>query len=139
MDGAQVGVLEQSDEVRFSCLLEGEHSRALESEVCLVVLSDLTNEPLEWKLSDEEFGRLLVFTDLTESDCPWPITVGLLHAAGGGRRFLCGLGGEMFLGLLSSWGFACSMLCASHLNIIQTRRSGFYIPICILIYAQSRI
>ena len=34
----------------------------------LEVLSDLTNETLEGELADEELGRLLVATDLTESD-----------------------------------------------------------------------
>ena len=43
MDGAEVGVLEEGDEVRLDRLLEGADGRGLEAEVRLEVLSDLTN------------------------------------------------------------------------------------------------
>ena len=68
VDGAQVGVLEVRDEVSLNGLLERTDGRALEAEVALEVLCDLTNQTLERKLADEELGRLLVATDLTESD-----------------------------------------------------------------------
>ena len=68
MDGAKVGVLEEGDEVGLDGLLESADGRALEAEIGLEVLSDLTNKTLEWQLADEELGRLLVATDLTESD-----------------------------------------------------------------------
>ena len=58
MDGGQVGVLEQGDEVSLSRLLEGHDSRRLESKVGLEVLSNFSNETLEGKLSDEELGGL---------------------------------------------------------------------------------
>ncbi len=48
MDGAQVGVLEQRDEVRLNRLLESTDGRGLESQVGLEVLGNLTN--LEMKL-----------------------------------------------------------------------------------------
>lgn len=68
MDGAEVGVLEEGDEVSLDGLLESADGRALEAEVGLEVLSDLTDKTLEGQLADEELGRLLVATDLTESD-----------------------------------------------------------------------
>ena len=68
VDGAQVGVLEERDEVGLDGLLERADGRALEAEVALEVLGDLTDETLEWELADEELGRLLVTTDLTEGD-----------------------------------------------------------------------
>ncbi|KAH9845795.1 histone H3 [Teratosphaeria destructans] len=68
VDGAQVGVFEERDEVCLDGLLQGTDGRALEAEVALEVLGDLTDETLEGKLADEELGRLLVATDLTESD-----------------------------------------------------------------------
>ena len=71
MDGAQVGVLEERDEVGLHRLLERADGRALEAEVALEVLRDLTDEALEGELADEELGRLLVTTDLTESDGTW--------------------------------------------------------------------
>lgn len=43
MDGAQVGVLEEGDEVRLDGLLQGTDGGGLEAEVGLEVLGDLTN------------------------------------------------------------------------------------------------
>jgi histone H3 len=75
VDGGQVGVLEQGDEVSLRSLLEGEDSGALkadesadvlnyaklqatdlESEVGLEVLSDFSDQSLEWELSDQELS-----------------------------------------------------------------------------------
>lgn len=43
VDGAQVGVLEEGDEVRLDGLLEGADGGGLEAEVALEVLGNLTN------------------------------------------------------------------------------------------------
>lgn len=43
VDGAQVGVLEEGDEVRLDGLLQGTDGGGLEAQVGLEVLSDLTN------------------------------------------------------------------------------------------------
>jgi hypothetical protein len=68
VDGAEVGVLEEGDEVGLDRLLESADGGGLEAEVRLEVLGDLTNKTLEGQLADEELSRLLVATDLTESD-----------------------------------------------------------------------
>jgi hypothetical protein len=68
VNGSQVGVLEERDEVGLGGLLEGHDGRRLEAEVRLEVLGDLTDEPLERQLADEELGRLLVAPDLTKGD-----------------------------------------------------------------------
>lgn len=68
MDGAQVGVLEERDQVGFNGFLERTDGRRLEAEVRLEVLSDLTDKTLERQLADQKLGALLVTTDLTESD-----------------------------------------------------------------------
>lgn len=68
MDSAKVGVFEEGDEVCLDRLLESADGRALEAEIGLEVLSNLTDKTLEWQLADEELGRLLVATDLTKSD-----------------------------------------------------------------------
>ena len=60
VDGAQVGVLKQANQVSLAGLLKSHHSRALEPQVSLEVLSNLTNEPLEGQLTDEQLRRLLV-------------------------------------------------------------------------------
>lgn len=68
MDGAQVGVLEERDEVGLDGLLKSADGGRLEAEVRLEVLGDLTNKTLEGQLADEKLSGLLVATDLTESD-----------------------------------------------------------------------
>jgi histone H3 len=80
VDGAQVGVLEEGDEVCLNGLLEGADGRGLEAEVGLEVLSDLTDKTLEWQLADQKLSGLLVATNLTKSDGTWCI-VSMSHAA----------------------------------------------------------
>ena len=82
MDGAEVGVLEERDEVSLNGLLKSTDGRRLEAEIALEVLSDFTNQTLEWELSDEELSRLLVATDLTESDGTRLVSVRLLDTTG---------------------------------------------------------
>ena len=60
VDGAQVGVLEQADEVGLGRLLQGHHGGALEPQVGLEVLGDLPDQALEGQLADQQLGRLLV-------------------------------------------------------------------------------
>ena len=68
MDGAQVGVLEEGDEVGLDGLLEGTDGGGLEAQVRLEVLSDFTDQTLEGELADQKLGGLLVATDFTQSD-----------------------------------------------------------------------
>lgn len=68
MDGAQVGVLEEGDEVGLNGLLKSTDGRGLEAEVGLEVLGNFTNKTLERQLADQELSGLLVATNLTESD-----------------------------------------------------------------------
>ena len=56
VDGAQVGVLEQTDEVSLAGLLESHDSRGLESQVSLEVLGDLPDQTLEGQLADEQLS-----------------------------------------------------------------------------------
>ena len=53
VDGAEVSVLEKANEVSLRSLLEGGDGRALEAEIRLEILGDLTNEPLEGELAKE--------------------------------------------------------------------------------------
>lgn len=68
MDGAQVGILEEGDEVGLNGLLQGTDGGRLEAEVGLEVLSDFTDQTLEGQLADQELGRFLVATDFSQSD-----------------------------------------------------------------------
>ena len=114
VDGAQVGVLEKTDEVCLGCLLESENGGSLESQVRLEVLGDLSYESLEGKLSDEKVRGFLVSTDLTKSDGSGSVSVRLLHTSGGGGRFTRSLGGELFTGSFSSGGFSCGLFGTCH-------------------------
>lgn len=106
MDGAQVGVLEEGDEVGLDGLLQGADGGALEAQVALEVLRDLTDETLEGELADEELGRLLVTTDLTESDGTRLVAMGLLDTAGGRGALAGGFGGEGLAGRFATGGLA---------------------------------
>jgi hypothetical protein len=81
VDGAQVGILKEGDEVSLNGLLKSTDGRRLEAEIRLEVLSDLTNETLERELADKKLGGLLVTTDLTESDGTRLITMRLLDTS----------------------------------------------------------
>ena len=102
MDGTQVGVLKQTNEVSFAGLLEGHNSRALEPQVSLEVLGNLTDQTLEGELADEELSRLLVASDFAESHCARPVSVGLLHSSCGRGGLAGSLGGQLLPGGLAS-------------------------------------
>lgn len=114
VDGAKVGVLEQTYEICLAGLLQRHDGGALETQIGLEILSDLADQALEGQLADEEFRALLVTSDFTESHRSGPVTMGFLHASGGGRALPRRLGGELFAGSLSSGGFSGSLLGASH-------------------------
>ena len=114
VDGAEVGVFEETDQVGLGGFLEGEDSGALESEVVLVLSGNFTNESLEWELADEELGTLLESSDFTEGNGTWSESMGLLDTTGGG-----GLLGSSLVGDVLSWVLGASVLagglfCACH-------------------------
>ena len=114
VDGAQVGVLEKTDEVSLAGLLQGHDGGALEAEIGLEVLGDFSHQALEGELADEELGALLVTTDLSQSDGSGPVTVGLLDATGGGGRLSGSLGGELLTGGFASGRFTGGLLGSGH-------------------------
>ncbi|EJK66750.1 hypothetical protein THAOC_12298, partial [Thalassiosira oceanica] len=117
VDGAEVGILEEANEVGLGGLLEGEDGRSLEAEVALEVLGDLADEALERELADEEVGGLLVTADLTKGDGSGSVTVGLLDSSGRRGGLASGLGGELLAGGLSSGGLAGGLLCSGHVDV----------------------
>ena len=114
VDGAQVGVLKETNQVSLRGLLESHDSRGLEAEVSLEVLGNLSDQALEGQLADEELSRLLVATDLTESHGTRAITVGLLDTSGGGGRLAGSLGGQLLPGGLATSGLASGLLGTGH-------------------------
>ncbi len=114
VDSAEVGVLEETDEVSLRSLLESHDGRGLEAKIGLEVLGDLTDETLEGELAEQKLGGLLVPPDLTEGDSARPVPVGLLDTSGGGGGLAGGLGGERLTGSLASGGLTSSLLGTSH-------------------------
>ena len=114
VDGAQVGVLEETDEVCLRGLLKGEHSRALEAKVCLEILSDFTDQALEGQLADQQLRALLVATDLTKGDSSWSESVGLLDSTSSGRGLAGSFRCELLSGSLSTGGLTSGLLSSSH-------------------------
>jgi len=115
VDGAEVGVLEEADHVGLSGLLKGEDGRGLEAEIGLEVGGDFSDESLEGELADEELGRLLEATDLSEGDRAGLEAVSALDARGAGSLALSGLIGNRLARVLGTSGLAGRMLGASHI------------------------
>ena len=110
LDGSQVGVFEQGDEVSLRGFLKGHNSRRLESQVGLEVLGDFSDQSLEGQLSDQELGRLLVLSDFSEGDGTGPVSVGLLDTSSGRLSGLSGsLGGELLSRSLTTGGLSCGL------------------------------
>jgi len=114
VDGAQVGVLKQPDEVGLASLLQSSNGSRLESEISFEILGDFSDETLEGELPDEELGGLLVPPDLPESHSSGPVPVGLLHPSGGGSGLPGSLGGQLLPGSFSSGGFTSGLLGTGH-------------------------
>ena len=117
VDGAKVGVLEESDHVSLSGLLKGKDGGRLESEVSLEVGSDFSDESLERKLSDEELGGFLILSDHSKGDGTWSESVGLLHSGDLSVSLGGGLGNHLSwslgTGVLSS-----GLLSSSHFDLV---------------------
>ena len=123
VDGAQVGVLKETNKVSLGSLLESHDGRGLEAQIGLEVLGDLTDQTLEWQLADEQLCGLLVTTDLTESDGSRPVTMGLLDTSGGGGGLPCSLGGQLLTWSLSSSRFTGGLLGTSHtVPVVDTQK-----------------
>jgi hypothetical protein len=101
VDGAQVGVLKETNQVGFTRLLKSQDSGTLESEISFEILGNFTYQTLEWQLPDEKFSALLITSDFTKGDGSWPVSMWLLHTSGGRCTLTSGLGGQLF-----AWSFS---------------------------------
>jgi hypothetical protein len=98
----------------------------------LEVLGDLADQALEGQLADEELGGLLVLANLAQGDGAGPVAVGLLHAAGGGRRLARGCRrGERAAGRAGGGGRRSGMRCGragGHRTAVPGWRAAFGRP-----------
>jgi len=116
VNGAQVGVLKQTDQVSFAGLLKGTDGCTLESEISFEVLSNFSDEPLEGQFADEKLSGFLVATNFTEGHGTRPVPVGLLDTSCRGGRLPGCLGGKLLPGSLSSGRLTGSLLGTGHLG-----------------------
>ena len=114
VDGAQVGVFEESDQVGLTGLLQSHDGRALEAEISLEILSDFTDQALEGQLADKQLGGLLVTTDLTKSNGTGAVTMGLLDSSSGRGALTGSLCCQLFPGRLATGRLASGLLGTCH-------------------------
>lgn len=114
VDGAQVSVFKQTYQVRLASLLQSHDGGALEAQIGLEVLSDLTHQALEGQLADQQLSGFLVTTDLPQSDGAGPVTVRLLHAAGSRGALAGSLGGQLLPRGLATGGLTGGLLGSCH-------------------------
>jgi len=123
VDGTEIDVLKEADEIGLSSFLQSEHSGGLEAEVGLEVLCYLAHETLEGQLADEKLGGFLVLPYLSQSHRARSVALWLLHAACCWRALPGGLGGELLARGLAAGTFACSLLRPRHLRAPLTTLS----------------
>ena len=96
VDGAEVRVFEETDDVGLGGLLQSLEGLGLEAEVMVHVHSDASDESLEGRSWQQHIDRLLVAFDLSESDGARLVShlalLDFLHAASSGGVLLDGLG-----------------------------------------------
>ena len=129
VNGAEVGIFKQTNEVSFAGFLKCHHSRALEAQVSLEILGDFTHKSLERQLADEQLRALLIPSDLAKSDCSRPEAMWLLDSSGSRGALASGLGRQLFAGSLASSGLASCLLGTSHF-------SCFYDANCMRAYSE---
>ena len=99
-----------------SRFLKSHDGAGLETQVSLELLSDLTDQTWEWQFADQELSRLLVTTDLTESNGTGTIPMEFLDSSGGWCRFAGSHCGQLFPGGLASGGFTGDSLGTGHVG-----------------------
>ena len=116
VDGTQVDVLKETDQVGLSSFLKGSNGSGLEPQVNLAFLSNFTDKTLEGQLADQQLSALLVTTDFTEGNGAWAEAVRFLDPRGS-SRLASSLGCNLLAGGLSTSGFTSSLFSACHLSL----------------------
>ena len=114
VNGTQVGVFEQPDQISFAGLLQSHDGTALKSQIGLEILSDFAHQTLKRQLANEQLSRLLVPSDFTKRYCTRSVTVGLLHASSSRRALSRSLGCQLLARSFSSSGFTSGLLRPCH-------------------------
>ena len=114
VDGAQVGVLEETDQVSLAGLLQSHDGRALEAQIGLEVLGDFAHQTLEGQLADQQLGLLLVATDLTQGNGAGTVTMRLLDTASGWRALAGGFRRQLLARRFATSRFTRCLFSTGH-------------------------
>jgi hypothetical protein len=112
MDGAQVGVLKETNQVSLRGLLEGHDGRGLETEISLKVLGNFSDKVLEGQLADKELSGFLVAPNLSNSNSARAIMMWLLNTSCSWGRLVSSLRSQLL-----SWGLATSGLVSERFTL----------------------
>ena len=126
VNGAEIGVFEEADQVCLRRFLQGSNRCALETQVGLEILGDFTYQSLEGQLSDEQLSRFLVSSDFTKSNGTRSVTMRFLHSSSRRGALSGGFRGQLFSWSFTSSGFSCSLLGSCHLEVelVKIRRNS---------------
>jgi len=113
---AEVGVLEQSNEVGFCSFLKRGNGATLKPQISLEVLRNFPHESLKRKLSDEKLGAFLVLPDFPQCHSPWTEPVRLLHTTGRRSGLPGSLRRQLLTWRLTTGGLASGLLGTSHVK-----------------------
>ena len=87
VNGTQISIFEETNQVCLARFLKCSDSGALKSEISLKILSYFANKTLERSLADEQLGALLIATNLAQRNRAWSETVCLHNAVGRRTRY----------------------------------------------------
>lgn len=116
VNGAEIGIFEQSNKVSLARFLQSHNGRALEAKIGLEILGDLTNQSLEREFANQQLRAFLVATNFTKSNSSRTVTMRLLHTSSCGRALTRSFRRQLFTRGLATGGFASSLLGSCHLE-----------------------
>ncbi|PNX61597.1 hypothetical protein L195_g052542 [Trifolium pratense] len=65
MNSTKISIFKQTNKISFSSFLKCRNSTTLESQIGFEILSDFSNQSLEWKFPNEKLCALLILSDLS--------------------------------------------------------------------------
>ena len=114
MNCAQIRVFKEANQICLGGLLQSDDGRRLKADSGLKVLGDFADQALKWKLTDKQFGRLLVAADLAKRHGARAPTMGLLLDATGFGALPSSFIRELLARSLSPRRLTRNLLCACH-------------------------
>jgi len=118
VDSAQVSIFEQADEVCFGSLLKRHYGGALESKIAFEILSNLTNETLEWEFANKKIRAFLELADFSKSDGSGTIAMWLHDSNEWGCGTTSG-NSRQLARCFATGGFTSSLFGTSHSEVVE--------------------